>query len=223
MKLKNYTVLDKQGTKKWDKLRDSVSHQSFFIPKNKNDYLTNLENFKPSKIVISDFEYLNKKFRLEKLISFCGGACQLEYHLMKKFDIVCEVSDNTNSIERINRFQIFDKSSKIDVNKNFKINVTPSTVILLSRIDTEFEDYQLEDFFKRLYESNAKWIYFIPAEIITFNTIIIKIKIFLICLLKLRYPVPWGYIRSRNSFEKIWKSYYSTIAFKKEGVILKIK
>jgi hypothetical protein len=223
MKIKNYTIYDKKISKNWNKLRNSEEHQSYFIPKNKKEFLERLESYKPTPRIISDFENMKNNFSLNKLVSFCSGSCMLEYYLMKKFNLYCEVSDNTDSIKRINKFKIFNKSSKIDITKNFKIYSTSTSIVLLSRIDTEFEDYQLNELFKKLYESKVDLIYFIPAELISLKTILVKLKIFFICLFKLRLPVSWGYVRSKKGFEKNWKRYYKTKSFHSKGAILKIK
>lgn len=223
MKIKNYTIHDKKISKNWNKLRNSRDYQSYFIPKNKKEFLNKLESYKPTPRIISDFEKMKNNFSFNKLVSFCSGSCMLEYYLMKKFNLDCEVSDNTDSIKRINKFKIFNKSSKIDITKNFKINSTSNTIVLLSRIDTEFDDDQLNELFRKLYELKVCLIYFIPAEIISLKTILVKIKIFFICLFDLRFPVSWGYVRSKKGFEKNWKIYYRTKSFHSKGAILKIK
>ena len=39
MKIKNYTIHDKKISKNWNKLRNSRDYQSYFIPKNKKEFL----------------------------------------------------------------------------------------------------------------------------------------------------------------------------------------
>ena len=223
MKIKNYTIYDRSMTKNWNKFRDSKEEKDYFIPLDKKDYLIKLNSYDPDKKVVNDFSDLVQRGHIKKIVSFCSGSCNIEYYLMKKFNLICEVSDNTHSIERIKNFEIFHKVSFIDITKEFKIDVDNNTIVLLSRIDTEFEDYQLQNFFSKMYSLKVKYIYFIPAEIFTLKTILVKIKILITCFLRFRRPVSWGYIRSFNGFNKLWRQYYETISKTTNGLILKIK
>ena len=223
MKIKNYTIFDRRATKNWNKLRDSKEEKDYFIPSDKKNYLMKLNSYDPDKKVINDFSDLVQRSQIKKIISFCSGTCKIEYYLMKKFNLICEVSDNTHSIERIKKFKIFHKVSFIDMTNEFKIDIDNNTIVLLSRIDTEFEDYQLQNFFRKMYNLKVRYIYFIPAEIITLKTILVKIKILIICFLRFREPVSWGYIRSFYGFNKLWRQYYETISKSTKGLILKIK
>ena len=223
MKIKNYTIYDRRMTKNWNSLRDSKDQKDYFIPLNKKDYLIKLNSYDPDKKVINDFSDLVQRDRIKKIISFCSGSCNIEYYLMKKFNLNCEVSDTSASIKRINDFKIFHKASFIDITKEFKIDVDNNVIVLLSRIDTEFEDYQLENFFRKMYDYRVNYIYFIPAEIFTLKTILVKIKILITCFLRFRRPVSWGYVRSFYGFNKLWKEYYQIISKSTKGLILKIR
>ena len=72
MKIKNYTIYDKKISKNWNKLRNYEEHQSYFIPKNKKEFLERLESYKPTPRIISDFENMKNNFSLNKLVSFCS-------------------------------------------------------------------------------------------------------------------------------------------------------
>ena len=78
------------------------------------------------------------------------------------------------------------KLSKLILKKKIIFNFNKTDLIILSRIDTEFTDFDLVSIFKNLYINGAKNIYFIPAEKLTFKTILVKIKIILKCIFNFR-------------------------------------
>ena len=210
MKIKNYTIFNSNLTKNWDELRNSNSYENYFIPQNKEDYLNNLKKYNINKRLEVDLSLSIKKHSIDKIFSLCSGSCYLEYFLMKKHKLKCCVSDSTESIHRIKKFNIFNSATIIDVTKPFNFKVEDNTLLLLSRIDTEFDDNEMKTIFNNLSDLGVKLIYFIPAEILTIKTFLIKIKIIFKCLLEFRKPISWGYVRSYRSFEKLWKKYYET-------------
>jgi len=220
MKIKNYTVFDNNLTKNWDKLRNSQTHTPYFVPFDKNTFLLSLNKYTPNPAIIKDFALLKSTKNINRIVSLCSGSCKLEYHLMKELNLICEVSDNTQSILRIKKFNIFNNAYFLDLNNDFKLNIDQSCVVLLSRIDTEFDDFELIKLFKTLHKNKVKYIYFIPGEILNIKTILIKIKIILSRLMKFKRPYSWGYIRNLNGFKKLWKHNYSIFKKSKNLVIL---
>ncbi|MDA9833934.1 hypothetical protein N9C46_05235 [Flavobacteriaceae bacterium] len=101
MKIKNYTIFDRVTTKNWDLLRDSSNYNSYHIPKRKEKFLEILKKWKPRESIVDDFILLRKSYNLNKIISLASGQCNLEYYLMNRLNFFCEVSDNTDSINRI--------------------------------------------------------------------------------------------------------------------------
>ena len=65
-----------------------------------------------------------------------------------KYKLYVEVSDYTDSILRIKNYKLFDRVSKIDFTNKIEGNFEETDIILLSRIDTEFEDEELISVFK---------------------------------------------------------------------------
>ena len=53
-------------------------------------------------------------------------------------------------------------------------------LILLPRIDTEFEDTQLKELFKKLYNKGVRYILFSPVELLSLRIILAELKIYLI-------------------------------------------
>lgn len=219
MKINNYTIFSSTLTENWNKLRDSDKIKGFHVPFNKEEYINNYNNYLVDRNSLEDLTKLINQNKIKRIISFCSGTCYLEYFIKKNFKLNVIVSDYTSSIERISNFKIFDDVIKIDINKKIKFDFKESDLILLSRIDTEFTDSQLLAIFKKLMENNARRIYFIPAEILTLKTCLIKFKIIIKCFLNLRKPVKWGYIRSDNHFKKIFNTYFTTLKLSKGYLI----
>jgi hypothetical protein len=219
MKINNYTVFNSTDTENWNKLRDSEKFKGFHVPFNKDEYIKDFKNIVVDRNLIEDLIKIVHKNKVKRVISFCSGTCYLEYFIKKKFKLNVIVSDYTSSIERISNFKIFDDVIKLDINNKIKFDFKESDLILLSRIDTEFTDSQLLSVFKKLMENNARRIYFIPAEILTFKTCLVKIKIIIKCFLNFRKPVKWGYIRSDNHFKKIFNTYFTTSKLSKGYLI----
>lgn len=154
------------------------------------------------------------------MISLGSGRCNLKYHLMNKFNFLCDVSDNTDSIKRINSFEIFNDAFYLDIKRDFILNDLDNSIVLLCRIDTELEDFELKNLFRTLNKNNVKLIYFIPAEILNLKTFLIKIKIILYRLLQFKSPVSWGYIRNLKGFNDLWKNHYQILTKNKNLIIL---
>ena len=107
MKIKNYTIFDRVTTKNWDLLRDSSNYNSYYIPKSKEKFLEILKKCNPRESIVDDFISLRQSYNLNKIISLASGQCNLEYYLMNRLNLLCDVSDNTDSINRIKKFNIF--------------------------------------------------------------------------------------------------------------------
>ena len=121
MKINNYTIFNSTDTENWNKLRDSDDLIGFYIPKTKQSYLKNFENYSPDYLVINEIEEIIKRQKIKRLISFCSGTCFLELTLKNKLELPVIVSDYTDSINRINDFLIFDEAIKIDIKEKNNI------------------------------------------------------------------------------------------------------
>lgn len=221
MKINNYTIFESSETENWNYLRDSDKFKGFFIPSSKSDYMKIYQDFNIDKDSLNEIQKIILERKIKRIISFCSGTSYFEFFLKDKLKIKVIVSDYTDSIERIKNFNIFDDTLKIDINREIKFDFKKTDLILLSRIDTEFTDNQLVSFFKKLWKNDARNIYLIPAEILNLKTILIKIKIILMCFIKLRIPIKWGYIRSNKHFLKIFGTYFESLKLSKGYLIYK--
>ena len=118
------------------------------------------------------------------------------------------ISDITESILRIEKFKIFDEIKLIDFTKSVNLKNENSTIVILSRIDTELSDSQLKNLFKNLYDSDIEYLLFIPAQLITFQSILIQFYIIIKSILFRKKLVDCGSSRSRSRFIRIWSLYY---------------
>ena len=193
-------------------MKNSDNLSVFYVPFDKDEYINSFKNYHVDRNSIEDFIQIVHKNKVKRIISFCSGTCYLEYFIKFFFTLYAIVSDYTSSIERISSFKIFDDVLKLDLNNKVKFDFKESNLILLSRIDTEFTNSQLLSFFQKLMENIARRIYFILAEILTLKTCVVKFKIIIKCLLNLRKPVKWRYIRSDNHLKK-----YSILTLKPQS------
>ena len=60
--------------------------------------------------------------------------------------------------------------------KKFKIQKAKETLVILSRIDTEFSDDELINLIQNLYDNGVDHIYFIVAQLLTLKTFLLNSK-----------------------------------------------
>jgi hypothetical protein len=125
-------------------------------------------------------------------------------------DLNIVVTDITDSILRIKSFGIFDDALQINLFENSSIlSIDSNTLILLSRIDTEFDDNNFRKLFEILSVNNVKYVSLIPAELLCLRIIFAELKIFFISILMNKKRVKCGFARSKSEFIKAWKMCYS--------------
>ena len=212
MKIKHYSLFKKLQSANidWDALRDSKEEgDDYFIPYSKDAYIASMER-----------EYASKERWSKSIIEFCrdnglrrvvsigAGRCAFEYALKKDSDLQIEVSDTSGSINRISSYEIFDDAYQLDLFCDDVSLFNLSTLVLLCRIDTEFEDEDLKRLFNVLREKGASFVCFIPAEPITMRILLAEIKIKIISLIRNQKPVFCGYARTKFEYRKAWKRHY---------------
>jgi len=210
MKINHYSIFSELSTDNidWNHLRDSDSESFYYIPFDKDDYLNLINNL--------DFDfYLNiikkycNEYNIDKIVSIGAGRCGLEYYLKSKTDLKVIVTDTTDSILRIKSFNIFDDALQINLLEDSSdLLVDSNTLILLSRIDTEFDDNNFKKLFDLLSIKDVKHISLIPAELLSFKILIVELKILLISKLKNKKRLYCGFARSKSEFRKAWEMFY---------------
>lgn len=216
MKIKHHSIFNDLKTDNidWEKLRDNPKEIHYYIPKNKNEYISFVQAQGQYKKTCQELRKVINEYRITNILSLGCGRAHLEYNLSKMVDIKIDVSDLTESIIKIKSFKIFNNAYLLDFSKKFKLEKNEYQLVLLSRIDTELSDNQLEDLFESLYNSNIKYIYFIPAELLNFKTLLVEIKLFIKSLLYRKKRVFCGFARTEKSLISKWKGFYN---FKKDS------
>jgi len=210
MKLKHYSLFKTPiksltTAEDWDSLRNDQS-DDYFLPYSLTEYLKKVDVPYPSKTTEIIIDKTNSK-KLSKVFSIGSGVAQLEYQLKKFSTLYITVSDYNKSILRLKEFNIFDECLLVDIlNDPFPADST--FLLLFPRIDTEFEDQQLKDLFRKCYQAGVSEICFIPAQLLSIRIVLAEIKFYLISLLTSKKRVFCGYSRSKGEFLNLFKDHY---------------
>lgn len=210
MQIRHYSLFNSASkTLNWESLRDDESEDAYFLPYTREAYLKKVDIEQPSQNTQQVVDAC-KEFLLKKIFSIGSGVAAQEYQLKKFASLPVIVSDYTDSIRRIKEFNVFDDAIQLDAFKD-AFPVDKDTLVLFPRIDTEFENKQLELIFKKCFEAGVRHIWFIPAELLTMHIIAAEFKIALLSILRRKPRVFCGYARSKSAFEKIWGKYYRIV------------
>lgn len=216
MKIRHYSTFNNTNNELvWEQLRNDETEKHYFIPFTKDEYLRKVDTKNISdtaRIVINEV----KKVGVKKIFSIGSGIAAVEYQIQKNSAIAVTVSDYNKSVLRLKEFELFEDAIMFDAFSD-ALPLTKDYVMLFPRIDTEFNNIQLEALFKRCSEAEVKYLIFIPANIITYKGLLAELKIFVYCLVKKRPRVFCGYMRSRNEFRKLWTKYYKLTKAYKDG------
>lgn len=208
MKIPHYTLIDNHVAQKidWNFIRDNPKEPSYFIPFNSKEYIESVELHAKNSFYAEILDYC-KKQKITTILSLGSGRCILEYVIKTNSDAKVIVSDKSNSINRIRDFQIFDDALQIDYLTESKIDfVDENTMVLLSRIDTEYNDEDFKELFAKFARNNINHICFIPAELLDWKIFLIETKIFLKSLITNKKRIFCGYARTKSEFLKNGKT-----------------
>lgn len=210
MRIKHYSLFNSTDKfHNWSALRNDESEAPYFLPYFHEEYLKKVDTPVPSKtteVIIKQ----SKELGIKKIFSIgCGIAAQ-EYEIKKFSELIVMISDYDSSVLRIKNYNIFDNCFQLDAFKDV-FPVDESFMLIFPRIDTEFDDAQLKMIFEKCKNAGIKYIWFIPAELLSVRIIIVQIKVQLVSLFRKTPKVFWGYSRSKSSFEKIWGASYKII------------
>ena len=211
MKIKHFSIFNSHDSSiiNWGHLRDDKTQKSYFIPNKYEDYINIVMGYNNHNLIKQLLDYCNVN-KITKIISFGSGRCSLEYHLKINSALDIIVSDTNDSIHKINMFNIFSDAFLFNpLEDSFKrLKITDDTLVLLCRIDTEFDDKSFDFLFKKLNDENVKNVCFIPAELLTFRIFISEIYVRMRAFFTNKKLVFCGYARSKSNFFKIWDPYF---------------
>ena len=207
MKIKHYSIFNYHENSKidWDFLRNSKKEPEYYIPQTESEYKSIINENKYKDIVETTINYIDSN-KLDTILSLGSGRAILEYQLKFKTGIKTIISDVTKSILRLKKFNYFDEVLLIDIQNKLILGLV-KIIVLLPRIDTELTDNQIKQLFKTLHRKGVNYILFIPAQLISFKSIVIQIYILLKALIYKTPLVDCGYSRSRGRFKNYGKSF----------------
>ncbi|MFS8083534.1 MAG: hypothetical protein ACMG51_08790 [Ginsengibacter sp.] len=208
MRIKHFGIFkNKLKDLNWESLRNDEGEEHYYLPFKKEDFLFKVDVSEPSNMTKTILMEI-KKLGLNKVFSIGSGISSQEYQLKKFSDCKVVVTDYNSSVLRLKQFEIFDGALLLDAFKN-PLPVDKSWLVLFPRIDTEFDDFQLNKLFAKCHSAGVASICFIPAELLSFRILIAEIKTLLLSTYRRKPRVFCGYARSLGSFRKIWEPYYS--------------
>ena len=207
MRIKHFGIFKNEMNQlNWEALRNDKTEDSYFLPYTRQEYLLRFDINEPSastQVILRGIE----KTGLKKIFSIGSGIASQEYQLKKFSGNVVVVSDYNKSVLRLKQFNIFDDALIVDAFHD-PLPVDQNWVILFPRIDTEFDDTQLNKLFGKCRSSGVNNICFIPAELLSLRIIVAEMKTLVTSIIKRKPRVFCGYARSMSSFKKIWDPYY---------------
>ncbi len=209
MKIKHHSIFNNLNSDKinWNKIRNDPNEEQYFIPKEKVEYIKQATYQNSYKEIISEIVAITDQFKTKTIFSLGSGRAYLEYGLKQK-NFSIEISDSDESIDIIKEFNIFDKVHKLTFNEILPKVRNFNGLILMSRIDTELSDDELIAMFNSMAKNKVKYIFFIPAQLLTIQALIIEIYIRIKSKLFKKKLVFCGYSRTRNLFIKMWGKHY---------------
>lgn len=208
----------------WRDLRNDPNEPSFFIPATKEEYdsLCRQNTHKELIAFIKNFAIENN---CNHIFSVGSGVANLEYWIKKETNLTVTVSDYNDSVFKLSAINIFDRVMQFDA-INDLYHIDEKTIVLLNRIDTEFDDEMWSKALKNMRNQLVKYVICIPTELLTVKSIAVEIKTAFKSFLKRKKRTNCGFIRSKGHFIRGFQPFYkcnSLLINKKTVFILQIK
>ena len=207
MKIKHHSIFKniRDKTINWNALREDQMEPHYYLPKEINEYVK-LCNLNENKILIDSIVNILNNKGINKIFSLGSGRACLEFHLSKYKEV--SVSDLSKSILNLKEFKIFKKVFHLDIIDAID-KVKSDQIILLGRIDTEFDDKQLKLIINEIHKKQ-NLIIFIPAQRLTLYSFLIEIYIRIKAVFLFKRLIFCGYSRTYKHFKKIWNDNYKS-------------
>ena len=213
MKIKHHAIFKNLDANiiNWNQLRNDSEEEYYYISKSKSEYIKTCNKNKNNEL-IQDIKAQLKINNISNIFSLGSGRSCLEYHLgLENFSVT--ISDITDSIKTLKKFNLFKNTYKMNFFESIKKITTSKTAILMGRIDTELTDEMLRELFKTINSKKIQYIIFIPAQKLTFKSLLIELYIRLKSFLLKEKLVFCGYTRSNKLFNSFWGEFYNSQQF----------
>ena len=211
MKIKHHSIFKnfEYKTINWNTLREDQMEPHYYLPKEKKDYVK-LCNLNENKILIDSILKILDKKKIKKIFSLGSGRACLEFHLSKHKDV--SISDLSKSILNLKKFNLFKKVFHLDIFDALE-KIESQQIVLLGRIDTEFDDKQLKLLINKIH-IKQNLILFIPAQKLTIFSFLMEIYLRIKAMFLFKKLVFCGYSRTYKHFERIWSDNYKSYPLK---------
>tara|TARA_B100000686_G_scaffold345249_1_gene429477 strand:+ start:5734 stop:6408 length:675 start_codon:yes stop_codon:yes gene_type:complete len=223
MKIQHHSIFKNLNSNNidWSFIRNDFEEEKYFMPRTKEEYINLVKNDYSNEIILNEISSFLDKLNINHIFSLGSGRAFLEYKLkIRNFKVI--VSDNDKSINKLKQFNLFDKAYNLSIEnaktklKNFQ------GLVLLSRIDTELTDSQLMNLFSDLSSLGVKYVFFIPAQLLTLKSFFTELLIRIKSILYRKKLVKCGYSRSNKLLKKLWKKFYNVKSINKKYYLLEL-
>ena len=211
MKLRHNMVFRYHSNKDidWNELRSNQKNTDYWIPESKIDYINQRQLSLNENNWLSFLEKYVIKYNLNYIYSLGSGRANFEYFLKKTTGLHTTITDLSDSIIKIKKFNLFDKVIQMDLNTKISIDNPVETLVILPRIDTELSDYELENLIHGLKKLEVEHIFFITGQLLNLKTYLIELKIIIKSLVFGYQLVNCGVSRSKSEFIDLFSKYYN--------------
>ena len=220
MKLKHYANLGVGDTllneDAWDSLRSNKNQPSFYLPDNKQEYVSICDNETHLDSIANVIADLFEQKKIKSVFSPGCGRAVLEYKLKKMkpyIHFVC--ADNSRiTVDRLKT--VFPGSNAMDFDMSGGYWPTDHDLVILNRIDADLSDTELEDVFKGIFVSNVKYIIVLLCEDVNFKLACIQYLVRVASFFRQTPLTYTGVLRSADNF-KMYQPWFDLVKSSKIG------
>ncbi len=192
----------------WDELREDKSNVPFFIPENRADWLESISKASDLEERAQRIGSFAKEYG-SKLFSFGVGNGSLEYNIKKFFPHIHLVCSDfaPRTISRLKKvFVEADELFVFDMLNDKWENVVDNGLVLLNRVDTEFDDQQWKAILSNMKKGGVKSVLFVPSDVLSLIDIIVVLLKYGVWKLMGKKSLFCGYKRTLKRFKQMFSS-----------------
>lgn len=184
MPVKHYFYFDKSISRKmmgnrlnksnWEVLRKNAVAGSFAFETTKQEYIANVKKELVYRQRAKMIARIIKKSNIKQIVSLGVGKGILEYYLkmyLPETHIIC--ADYTEEgINKLREYTNCDECKVFDMLEGNYTQFSGNSCILAYRVSTEFSWKQWKNIMKKIYESGAEKMIFVPTEVLSFSELL---------------------------------------------------
>ncbi len=210
MRLRHYALIHSDTDQiDWDQLRDDPTEPSYHVPASRGEYLQKVGAAAPNAATGQIAAFMAARGMTTVLSVGCGIGW-LEYQLLDPGRRVI-VTDVTESVDRLNGFDVFDQAFRFDVLVD-ELPVADVDLVVLSRVDTEFTDEQLAQVFARLRRQGVAHVCVVATCLLGWRQGAAELRTLAKARTSDRKRVFCGYFRDFRGLAKAWQGSYRVVS-----------